>query len=76
MDESTLQAFRQLDAVLSPATNAKLADAAPDLCGIYRSIKGPAEALLPILEMIPVYGKTIANLIRTLLQIAAVACPG
>ncbi len=43
-------------------------------CKVYNQIKPWLTTALPLIEKIPMYGKKIAVAIRTLMQIADVAC--
>jgi hypothetical protein len=45
-----------------------------DICGAYCSIRKPLKAILPIVALIPVYGKTIVKVIDILIDIAEQNC--
>lgn len=45
-----------------------------DICGVYCSIRKPLKAILPIIALIPVYGKTIVKVIDILIDIAEQNC--
>ena len=63
--------FEQLENELSKTT----ADDVGNLCELYHKIKPFLQDVLPIIRLIPVYGKTIADAIEFLMKIADMACP-
>jgi hypothetical protein len=74
-DEKMLETLDKIEKVIGPPT-AK-AVAVPDLhqlCLMYQQIKPLLQDLLKLIEKIPVYGSTIAAVIRFLMTIADVVC--
>ncbi len=80
LEKSALQALEKIErAVLkheagkSRAATAAATDIA-SACKVYKQIQPWLTTALPLIEKIPVYGKKIAVAIRTLMQIADIAC--
>lgn len=68
--------FEQLENELSVTRGSKAAEAGiGDLCQQYRKIEPILKKVLPIIRLIPKFGKTVADAIEFLMQIANMACP-
>lgn len=77
VEKDALQALGKIERAVAKHESGKLGAAAADLaaaCKVYNQIKPWLTTALPLIERIPVYGKKIASAIRTLMQIADIAC--
>jgi len=73
-NQEFLQAVSAIDDAISEQRDLALPSTG-ELCAIYKTIKGPVSTILPIVELIPVYGKAIAKALRLLLQFGDTVCP-
>jgi hypothetical protein len=74
-EQQELQDFNRLETALSKAQATGKEGGLEGLCAAYLEVKPTIEATLPLIEKIPVYGKTIAKSIRMLISLADLACP-
>jgi hypothetical protein len=72
IDQKALKEFESLAKALPEDIEAK---SPKELCTIYNTVKPVLERALPLIELIPVYGRTVAQGIRFLMGIADSACP-
>lgn len=75
-DSTFLSNIKKIDDAI-PSESAAEPLKAPDLgeiCKIVAKIKGPLNAILPVIELLPVYGSVVAKSLRLLLQVSDVAC--
>ncbi len=73
-DKEFLAALDTLDSQIGET--AKLAAfESVDLCAQYQKLKPTIETVLKVVDLIPVYGKRIADLVRFLMRIADTLCP-
>jgi hypothetical protein len=73
-DREFLEAVSGIDQAL-PDTKGFAPPSQEEICRIFNEIKGKINAILPFVEMIPVYGKAIAKALRLLLQLGEAVCP-
>lgn len=74
-DREFLESLQSVDQALAGQGAGAESLAGVDLCGVYNKIKGPLGIIIPIVERIPLYGKTIASALRLLQQFGDQYCP-
>lgn len=73
-DKEFLAALDTLDSQIGGTPKLTALEGA-DLCAQYRKLKLTIETVLKVVDLIPVYGKRIADVIRFLMRIADSLCP-
>ena len=73
-DREFLDNISQIDAALSSSDAQLTGQDIGQICEVINRVRKPLESVLPIIEMIPVYGKTIARALKLLLQLSTTVC--
>lgn len=74
-NQEFLRSIEAIDAAVPDSAGKELA--LPDLgelCKVFNKIKGPLEVIIPIIELIPVYGSAVAKALRLLLSFGSKVC--
>ncbi len=73
-DIAFTNAIEEIDTILGDA-DAKANLDAGALCALYRRFRGPLEIVIPVIELVPIYGRAIARALRLFMKLADVLCP-
>lgn len=74
-DQALVKAFQQADKVLSaPKARAFGAGDIAAACAVYCKLRPIIIKILPKIEKIPIFGETLAKILKVLMAIANVAC--